>query len=126
MTREKALEAMDRLVHAGYHVTLSEYDLGPHGHVMLGADGEMTSLRRWLSIEAISLDKVDLRALVQIADELELDVGFSPITGQGKISLTDMPSEAEVRKQEVVSGQRRHPRNVDIALAKGAKVRSKR
>jgi hypothetical protein len=108
VTREKALEAMDKLVAMGYHVTLSERDLSDH--VFRGQDGEMTSLQRWLSVSAISMDKVDLRALVQAADELELDVGFSPIQGTGTISFTDQPTEAEQRAHAVVSGRRRHPR----------------
>lgn len=107
MTREKALQAMDKLVAMGYHVTLSERDL--QDHVFLGDDGEQTSIQRWLEVSAISLDKVDLRALVAAADELELDVGVSPIQG-GKMSLTDMPRASEENKRAVVSGQRRHPR----------------
>jgi hypothetical protein len=93
----------------GYHVTLSERDLSGK-HVFIGADGEMTSRQRWLSISEISLDKVDLRSLVEAADELELDVGFSPIQGTGTISFTDPPTEAEQRAHAVVSGRRRHPR----------------
>jgi hypothetical protein len=108
MTREKALAAMDKLVAMGYHVTLSERDLSGD-RIFIGADGEMTSIQRWMEVSAISLDKVDLRALVAAADELELDVGFSPIQG-GKMSLTDQPTEAEQRKQAVVGGKRRHPR----------------
>lgn len=107
MTREKALEAMDKLVSMGYHVVLSERDL--QDHVFVVAAGEMTSIQRWVEISAISLDKVDLRALVTAADELGLDVGFSPIQG-GKLSLSDQPTEAEERKQQVVGGKRRHPR----------------
>ena len=109
MTREKALEAMDKLVAMGYHVTLSERDLGDRGYVEF-VDGEPTTVSRWLSIKSLSLDKVDLRAIVQAADELELDVGFSPITGSNTLSLTDQPTDAEVHKQAVVSGKRRHPR----------------
>jgi hypothetical protein len=109
MTREKALETMDKLVAMGYHVELSEYDLGPSGHVMVGDDGEMTSLRRWLSIKQLSVDKIDLRALVAAADELELDIGFSPLQG-GQLSFTDMPSEDERRRQAVTGGKRSHPR----------------
>jgi hypothetical protein len=107
MTREKALEAMDKFVAMGYHVTFSERDL--QDHVFIGADGEMTSMQRWVEISAISMDKVDLRAIVAAADELGLDVGFSPIQG-GKLSLTDQPTEEEQRKQAVVGGRRRHPR----------------
>lgn len=109
MTREKALQAMDKLVAMGYNVTLSEHEL--RDHVFLDPDGGgMTSLVRHLSISEISLDKVDLRALVAVADELELDVGFSPITGQGVISFSDSPSPAEQQRANVVSGRRRHPR----------------
>jgi hypothetical protein len=98
VTREKALEAMDKLVAMGYSVNLSEYDLGPHGHVLVGADGQPTSLQRWLSISAVSFDKVDLRALVAVADELDLDVGISPIDGVNKISFTDqVPERKESR-----------------------------
>jgi hypothetical protein len=95
VTREKALEAMDKLVAMGYSVELTEYELGPRGHTKL------TSLHRWLSISFVSLDKVDLRALVAVADELELDVGFSPIDGASKISFTD--------QIPVSAAQRRHP-----------------
>jgi hypothetical protein len=55
------------------------------------------------------MDKVDLRALVEVADELGLDVGFSPLQS-GKISFTDMPTDAEQSRQAVVSGRRNHPR----------------
>jgi hypothetical protein len=89
VTREKALEAMDKLVAMGYSVELTEYELGPRGHALAGEDGQLTSLHRWLSISFVSLDKVDLRALVAVADELELDVEFSPIDEASKISFTD-------------------------------------
>jgi len=107
MTREKALEAMDKFVAMGYAVKLYEYDM--QSHVIIDSDGKMNSLQRQVEISAISLDKVDLRAIVQAADELELDVGLSPITGN-TLSLTDQPTEAEERKRSIVSGKRRHPR----------------
>jgi hypothetical protein len=106
MTREKALEAMDKLVAMGYAVKLYEADMQSHVHFV---DGEMTSIQRQLEVTAISLDKVDLRALVQAADELELDVGFSPISGN-TLSFTDQPTEEEQRRQAVVGSRRRHPR----------------
>lgn len=108
MTRAKALKAMDKLVAMGYHVMLSEHDIGDK-HVLIGADGAMTSLVRNLSVSEISLDKVDLRALVAVADELELDVGMWSL-GEGKIHFTDQPSPAEQNRADVVSGRRGHPR----------------
>jgi hypothetical protein len=106
MTREKALEAMDKLVAMGYAVKLYEADMQSHVHFV---DGEMTSIQRQLEVTALSLDKVDLRALVQAADELELDVGWSPISGNA-LSFTDQPTEEEQRRQAVVGKPRRHPR----------------
>jgi hypothetical protein len=106
MTREKALEAMDKLVAMGYAVKLYEADMGDHVHFV---DGKMTSTQRQLHVTAISLDKIDLRALVDAADELGLDVGFSPISGD-TLSFTDQPTEEEQRRQAVVDKPRRHPR----------------
>lgn len=107
MTREKALQAMDKLVAMGYHVVLSEYDTP--NHVFVGHDGEMTSLHRWLEIKDLRVDKVDLRALVAFADELGLDVGISALQA-GVLSFTDQPTEEEQRKRAVVGSRRRHPR----------------
>lgn len=107
MTREKALEAMDRLIAMGYSVALTEHNMGDH--VMVAANGGVTSIARHLSVGEISLDKVDLRALVAVADDLELDVGMWAL-GEGKIHFTDQPSEGDVRRAAVVSGRRHHPR----------------
>jgi hypothetical protein len=62
VTREKALEVMDKLVPMGYTVTLGERDLGKHGHVFVGSEGEMTSISRWVDVSALSFDKIDLRS----------------------------------------------------------------
>ena len=104
MTREKALAAMDKFVSMGYGVTLVERDLQDHVHFQ---DGELTSITRHLEIHAISLDKVDLRAVVEAADELDIDVGWSPVTGNNTLALTDQP---EMLKRTVAEKPRRHPR----------------
>jgi Holliday junction resolvasome RuvABC ATP-dependent DNA helicase subunit len=101
VTREKALEVMDRFVAMGYAVKLYECDM--QKIVFLGPDGETTSVQRQLEVTAVSLDKVDLRALVQVADEFGLDVGLSSISGN--VSIIDQPTDAEV-----VNRRRRHPR----------------
>lgn len=109
MTREKALEAMDKLVAMGYSVSLTERDMGPHGMVVVDPQTkEMTSISRHLSVHEISVDKVDLKALVAAADELGLDVGMSRLDGH--FTFTDMVSDEEQHVRDVVSGRRKHPR----------------
>lgn len=108
MTREKALEAMDRLVAMGYTATMTERDMGAHGHVMIGPDGA-TSIARSLSVVELSVDKVDLKALVAVADELGLDVGMHGIR-PGELVFSVEATPEETRKREVVHGRRRRPR----------------
>lgn len=107
MTREKALQAMDTLVAMGYGVSLYEHDLGDR-YVAVAPDGERTSIVRRLEIHELSLDKIDLRSLLDAADELELEVGLSAL-GQGRVTFEAQPKEDERRRRSVVS-PRRHPR----------------
>jgi hypothetical protein len=110
VTREKALAALDRFVSMGYSVQLTERDMDAHGHVFIDPETkEMTSVARHLNIVDLSIDKVDIKAIVVAADELELEVSFSAIRGS-TLSLTDLPSEDEKRRREVVGGRRAHPR----------------
>jgi hypothetical protein len=109
VTREKALEAMDRFVEMGYCVVLTTRDMGAHGHVMIDPETkEMTSIVRHLEIAELGLDKVDLNAIVQTADDLGIEAGLNSISG--RITLTDQPSEEERRRREVIDSRRAHPR----------------
>jgi hypothetical protein len=99
VTREKAIEAMDLLVSKGYSVALAASNMGDY----VLPDG--TSVNYSVSILGLSLDKVDLRALVEIADELDLDVGYTPVRDGAGISFGDPD-----RTPEVVRKPRRHPR----------------
>lgn len=99
MNRDKAIETMDLLVSKGYSVALSAANMGDH----VLPDG--SNISYGVQILAISLDKVDLRALVEIADDLDLDVGYTPLRGQERISF-GKPD----RTPEVVRSPRRHPR----------------
>lgn len=109
MTREKALEAMDKLVSMGYHAHLSEYDMGEHGYFMIEPDETRTTIKRDVYISEMSVDKVDIKALVAAADELGLDVGWSPMR-QNVIAFYDPTSPEEQHRRSIVEGKRRHPR----------------
>lgn len=100
MHRDKALALFDALIEIGYSTTL-------HGHYISDHVGDEidpeTQTNYWVAISELSLDKVDVKKLVEIADEYELDIGFSAIRG-GSFSF-------QVRRKqppEVVS-PRRHP-----------------
>lgn len=110
MTREKALAAMDKFVAMGYAVELTERDMGIHGHVFVDPETkEVTSVSRSLAIKELSVDKVDIKAIVQVADDLDLEVGLWPIGG-GHLHLTDAPTKEERRKRAVAGRPRAHPR----------------
>lgn len=102
MKRVKAIEVMDALVAAGYNVNLNAHYIGDK---WAGPDiDDNTKARYSVGISEISIDKIDVRALVEIADKLNVDVGWTPVRGSG---LTFGDSERPV--PEVVS-PRRHPK----------------
>ena len=109
MTREKALEAMDKLVAMGYTVVYGERDLGRSNYVMIDSDGNHTSVSRWLEIHELSVDKIDLRSLLTVADALELDLGVSAL-GTGRITFTAQQSERDQRVMDIAGNPRKHPR----------------
>jgi hypothetical protein len=95
VTREKAIQAMDLLNQRGYSATL-------HASVHPNYSPERTYS---IGVAEIGIDKVDVRALLELADELDLDLGFSPVRGMGTFTLGEPD-----RRPEVVRTQRKHPR----------------
>lgn len=94
MTRGKAIELMDRLNDVGYSVTLVA---GVHvGH-------QPERIYR-VKVSELTIDKMDVKKLVEVADELDLDVGFSSYEG-GSFSFGEPD-----RRPEILKTQRRHPR----------------
>lgn len=109
MTRETALAVWDRLIAMGYRAEVGGYDVGRHGRVM--ADGQPIGYD--VGVAELSLDSVDLRALVALADEMGLDAKLSAMSRTGALlHFVDAPSEAEVRKRAVIDGPRKHPRSM--------------
>lgn len=99
MTREKVLRAMDLLNAKGY--TVSIMAIPPRdGWRMPDADDDGRVYR--LEIQELGVDKVDLKALVAVADELDLDVGVSRLAG--RVEFSAMP------KKSVADTPRSHPR----------------
>lgn len=76
MKREEAIKVMDRLVELGYRTQLLALPMPPqfalHDHEPVNYN---------VSIIELGLDKVDVRALVELADELGLEVGYSTMNG---------------------------------------------
>lgn len=100
MTREKAIETMDRLGAAGYTVQLIAIPQRSHVDPRNpNPDGRMYRV----DVIELGVDKVDLRALVEIADELELDVGMHVLTN-GNVSFSALATTPEV-----VRNPRWHP-----------------
>lgn len=87
MTRGNALLLVDRLTEAGYTVALRVRKLGAQGYVDPQRDPEDERTYDVTVID-LSVDKVDLRALVALADELGMDVGLSPLA-QGQLRFSD-------------------------------------
>lgn len=105
MKREKALEAMDTLNAAGYTVAVWAMPQDDRW-VNLQADEDGRTYN--ISIQELGLDKLDLKALVGIADKLDLEVSISALTrGHDLITFTDYPLRPHV---PAVDGPRKHPR----------------
>jgi len=101
MTKEKSIEVMDALNELGYSVTILAAVIRG-GHINFAAPNEKVSYH--LSVSEMSIDKVDVRALVEVADRFELDIGFSSMRG-GAFSFEELD-----RTPEVVRNPRRHPK----------------
>lgn len=97
MTRDKAIETMDALAEAGYSVSLSAHNWGDHRPI----NDEPINYR--VEIVDMGVDKVDLRHLVNLADQLGLDVGAHAL-GQSRVIFSDLDTTPEV-----VRSRRRHP-----------------
>lgn len=101
MTREKALQCMDRLNEAGYRVKVLAVPKDDRFvHLYADVDGRVFSV----DVVELGVDKTDLRALVKIADELDLDCGTHAALREGVIHFTDRDP-----RPEVIRSQRRHP-----------------
>lgn len=74
-TREKALEVLDRVVALGYNAKLTAWQYGDH--VDHDTDGNMTRVGYRVDLLVLGADKVDIRSCIALADELEVDFGFS-------------------------------------------------
>jgi hypothetical protein len=102
LTREKAIECLDRLVEMGYSCQLSASP--PHeGYVVPGQDRAMPAY--FIGISDLHFDKVDVKALAALADELEVDLTIS--TG-ASFQMRHVDPGRE--RLEAVHGKRRHPR----------------
>jgi hypothetical protein len=101
MKRERAIEVMDRLVEAGYTTRITAVNL--HDHVVR-EDDKMVSITYRVDIAEMSLDSIDLKHLTMLADELDLDCGFSPMSG-GQFSFSERD-----KTPEVIRNRRRHPK----------------
>jgi hypothetical protein len=94
MDRDHAIEVMDALISSGYRVCL--YGAPTDSHNLTPS--------YWVSIKELGVDKIDLKHLAALADELDLDVGLHSTSG-GEITFVDksvIPA--------VIRNPRRHPR----------------
>jgi hypothetical protein len=101
MKRDKAIAAMDAIVKKGYSVQLTASPT-PLGYIFRDEEtGEMTSEPKYqIDVSGFGTDKIDIRALMEIADELDLDVGAG-----GSLSFREPD-----RRPEALKTQRPHPR----------------
>lgn len=100
MTRKKALEVMDALAAKGYTATITAAPV-PVQHVNPHADDGIVYR---VGASALSFDRIDFRALVEIADELDLGVGMDRL-GPGEINFYE-----EDKTPAAVRSKRQHPR----------------
>jgi hypothetical protein len=105
MTREKALECMGALTAIGYTVTVVAAVV-PASHVNPQADNGVVYS---VSTGDLGFDRVDLRALMEIADRLGLEVSVGRLAS-GVVAFHD-----EDKTPEVVRSPRRHPRRLPEA-----------
>lgn len=102
MTEERALALIHKLNESGYNVTAVICPPNP-SMVWPGVDNTKSMWR--VDLAEMHTDKVDLRHLINVADELDLDVGTSQLL-RGGISF----SEPAPERPAAVHGPRRHPR----------------
>lgn len=102
MRKEKALEALDRIEEEGYTVSVTSVDLGEH--VIPDGEGGFRSKDYQVKVAQIHFDRVDLRALCDLGDDLDLEVMIGPME-QGSILFTEPD-----RRPEAIRTQRRRPR----------------
>jgi hypothetical protein len=98
---EKAIDLVNRLNELGYSCNMLAAVTPQYIHPDTGTDRNYS-----VSLAELGVDKVDVKALIEVADEFDLDLGYSPIQGRQSFSF-DTPHPA---KPEVVVGLRRHPR----------------
>jgi len=96
MKRDKAIEAMDKLIELGYSVQVTGSPC-PMGHTQ--NDGT-TDPDFQLDVSSFGLDKIDVKKLTEVGEELDLDIG-------ARGALTFMEPD---HRPEVIRTQRRHPR----------------
>lgn len=100
MTREKALEVMDALTAKGYPATITAAPV-PAQYLNPSADN---GVMYRVGASALSFNRIDFRALVEIADELDLGVGMDRL-GPGEINFYE-----EDKTPAAVRSPRQHPR----------------
>lgn len=102
LTREKAIECLDRLVEMGYYAQLLASP-SRDGYVVPGQDEPTPSY--FIGITDLHFDKVDVKALAALADELEVDL---TISAGASFQMRHVDPNRE--RLEAVHGRRKHPR----------------
>lgn len=100
MTRDQALAAMDALTGMGYSVSIGAAPV-PRGFLDPRAASDGILYR--VEVVELGVDKVDLRALVAAADELDMDCGIHGLI-PGRIVFSDLD-----RTTDAVRNPRKHP-----------------
>lgn len=101
MTRDTALELMDALAAQGYRVNVRALPQ-PVGFFAARVGDE--SINYSVEVTELGVDRVDLRALIAIADEHGVDCG-AHMSGGGVIAFFDLDP-----RPRVVRTGRQHPR----------------
>lgn len=96
MTRDQAISLMDCLIKMGYTVQVTgSPSRGGYVHPVHG-DAPLFSV----DVSGFSVDKVDVKALTEVADKHNLDLGT-----RGNLTFAETDP-----RHEAVRTQRRHPR----------------
>lgn len=101
MKLEKAVELVKKLNELGYSCNMLGAVTPKYIHPDTGTDTTYS-----VSLAELGVDKIDVKALIEVADEFDLDLGYSPIQGRQSFSF-DEPD----RRPEVIRTQRRRPRS---------------
>lgn len=93
-SRAKAIEVLDRVVDLGYNAKLTAWNYG--NHIDHDSDGNVTRTGYRVDLMVLGADKIDLKALMDLAEEIEVDFGFSGADKTFGFTALSKPAPAAV------------------------------